>query len=79
MSVVIYIVIFLILLIVSGEHSAMENYEEFCSRSLVKLQSEGKGAMMRCLLNGQWLTSSVICIHGRPILSPLVCKWDNGW
>ncbi|XP_076123041.1 uncharacterized protein ccp110 [Alosa pseudoharengus] len=50
----------------------MENYEEFCLRSLSKLQSEGKGETMRSVspTPGQWLKSSVICIHGRTILSP---------
>ncbi|XP_062388349.1 centriolar coiled-coil protein of 110 kDa-like isoform X2 [Sardina pilchardus] len=53
-------------------HSAMDNYEEFCLRSLAKLQSEGQGERMcsNSPTPGQWLKSSAICIHGKTILSP---------
>ncbi|KAL2101308.1 hypothetical protein ACEWY4_003069 [Coilia grayii] len=55
----------------------MENYEEFCSRSLAKLQLEEKEGMMRCPPPGQWPQSSVIRIRGKTILSPQLSEEER--
>uniref|UniRef100_A0A673BUB2 Uncharacterized protein n=1 Tax=Sphaeramia orbicularis TaxID=375764 RepID=A0A673BUB2_9TELE len=52
----------------------MESYEEFCLRSLVMLQEEGKFKKSTCEPLYSLKTHSVILFHGRAVLSPLVRK-----
>lgn len=51
----------------------MESYEEFCLRSLAMLQEERE---FKKSCEPLWVLKarSVICFHGRAVLSPLVRK-----
>lgn len=50
----------------------MESYEEFCLRTLAILQEEGKFKKTTCEPLCTLKALSVICFHGRAVLSPLV-------
>ncbi|GAA6229172.1 centriolar coiled-coil protein of 110 kDa [Lates japonicus] len=50
----------------------MESYEEFCLRSLAILQEEGKFKKTTCKPLCSLKARSVICFHGRAVLSPLL-------
>ena len=52
----------------------MESYEEFCLRSLAMLQETGGVRKMACKPLWSLKAGSVICFHGRAVLSPLVRK-----
>ncbi|KAJ8390673.1 hypothetical protein AAFF_G00100530 [Aldrovandia affinis] len=55
----------------AGGRSRMENYEEFCFRSLDRLQTEGK--MQVCSGSSrQQGALSIIRFHGRAVLAPLL-------
>ncbi|KAI4876915.1 hypothetical protein NFI96_030225 [Prochilodus magdalenae] len=51
----------------------MESYEQFHLRSLAKLQSERKNDKS-CLSSGQYMDTSLICFHGRTVLSPVLSE-----
>ncbi|TKS91940.1 Centriolar coiled-coil protein of 110 kDa [Collichthys lucidus] len=50
----------------------MESYEEFCLRSLAILQEEGEFKKRTCEPLWSLEARSVICFHGRAVLSPLL-------
>ncbi|KAL7377920.1 hypothetical protein ABVT39_006210 [Epinephelus coioides] len=50
----------------------MESYEEFCLRTLAILQEEGKFKKTTCEPLCTLKALSVICFHGRAVLSPLL-------
>ncbi|KAM8724610.1 centriolar coiled-coil protein of 110 kDa isoform 3-T4 [Acanthopagrus schlegelii] len=50
----------------------MESYEEFCLRSLAMLQETGGFRKMACEPLWSLKAGSVICFHGRAVLSPLL-------
>uniref|UniRef100_A0A671XYV6 Uncharacterized protein n=1 Tax=Sparus aurata TaxID=8175 RepID=A0A671XYV6_SPAAU len=49
----------------------MESYEEFCLRSLAMLQETRGVRKMACEPLWSLKAGSVICFHGRAVLSPL--------
>ncbi|XP_072550084.1 uncharacterized protein [Salminus brasiliensis] len=51
----------------------MESYEQFCLRSLAKLQSQ-RTYDKNCLTSGPCMDSSFICFCGRTVLSPVLSE-----
>uniref|UniRef100_A0A8C1U7Q1 Uncharacterized protein n=1 Tax=Cyprinus carpio TaxID=7962 RepID=A0A8C1U7Q1_CYPCA len=50
----------------------MDRYEDFCARILCELQSEMMHERSCSSAPARGVAHSLICFHGRPLLSPVV-------